>query len=119
MYSIGMGAFFLFLLGCTPNQDQEKEQLKEGLEIGHESLYGDEKGFTHYAFFVKNTNQTTIKSATLGLFLAGSKSGMNSNEVSFENLFPGDSVKLSVNLYSEYPDQQGYSCTFKVKDITY
>ena len=117
--SIGIATFFLSLLGCEPNQDQEKVKLKEGLEVGHKSLYGDEKGYAHYAFFVKNNNQTTIKSARLSLFVLGSKSGMHPNEVIFENLFPGDSVKLSINLLADYSDKQGYSLSYKVKDITY
>lgn len=119
IYSTGIACFFLLILGCAPNQDQEEEKLKEGLEIGNKSLYGDEKGFAHYAFFVKNNNQTTIKSAKLSLFVLGWKEGMHSNEVSFENLVPGDSVKLSTNLLTDYSDKQGYSLSYKVKDITY
>ncbi len=117
--SITIALFFFFLLGCEPNQDKEKVKLKEGLEVGHKSLYGDEKGFAHYVFFVKNNNQTTIKSARLSLFVLGWKSGMHPNEVSFENLVPGDSVKLSINLLADYSEKQEYSLSYKVKEITY
>ena len=119
IYSIGIATFLFFILGCAPNQDQEKEELKEGLEVGHKSIYGDEKGFAHYTFFIKNNNQTTIKSAKLSLFLVGYESGMHPNEVSFENLVPGDSVKLSINLLADYSDKLGYSLSYKVEDITY
>ncbi len=118
-YPLGALTLLLCLMGCEPTQDQEKEKLREGLEIGHERLYEDEKGYAHYAFFVKNNNEKTIKSAKLSLFLLGSSAGMFPNEVRFENLAAGDSIYLSINLFTDFTYKQGYHFSSKVEEIIY
>ncbi len=111
--------FMLSLSGCEFTQDREKEKLGEGLEISQKSLYEDEKGYAHYAFFVKNNNPQTIKSATLRLLILGFKDGMHPNEARLENLAPGDSVQLSVNLFADYDQAQDYHFSSTVAEITF
>lgn len=118
-YWIWAITIFICLVGCKPALDKEKEKLKEGLEIGHNSLYEDENGYTHYAFFVKNNNQQMIKSAKLSLLILGYKGGMHPNEARLENLAPGDSVQLSVNLFTDYEQKQDYHFSSEVEEIAY
>jgi hypothetical protein len=106
-------------MGCEPALDKEKEKLKKGLEIGHKSLYEDENGYAHYAFFVKNNNKQTIKAAKLRLLILGYKEGMHPNEARFENLAPGDSVQLSVNLFTDYDQKQDYHFSSEVEELAY
>ena len=119
IYPAGIIAILFCLLSCEFNQDQEKEKLKEGLEIKHTRLYGDEKGFAHYAFYVKNNNEKPIKFAKLSLFILGTRTGMFPNEVRFENLSAGDSICLSVNLLNDYSYKQDYHFSSKVEEITF
>jgi hypothetical protein len=119
LYRIWAFIVLFSMIGCEPVRDQEKERLKEGLEIAHNSLYEDENGYAHYAFFVKNNNDQTIKSAKLSLLLLGFKGGMHPNEAYFENLAPGDSVQLSVNLFADYDLKQDYHFSSEVEEISY
>jgi hypothetical protein len=117
----GIWAFMMLasLMSCEPIQDQERAKLKEGLEVAHKSLFEDENGYAHYAFFVKNNNDQTIKSAKISLLLLGFKNGMHPNEAYIENLAPGDSVQLSVNLFVDYDQKQDYHFSSEVEEIAY
>jgi len=114
-YLISTVSVLLCLVGCKPAQDLEMEQLA----IVYDSIYQDERGFANYAFYVKNNHEKMIKSAKLSLFLLGSKSGMIPNEVRLENLAAGDSIYLSINLFTDYSIEQGYHVSSKVDDIVY
>lgn len=120
IFRLSFYPLFLFGLGsCADIGNPEKEKLKAGLEIKKKGLYEDDKGFAHYAFFVKNNNEKTIKSAKLRLFILGYESGMFPNEVEFQNLPAGDSVYLSVNLFADYSDTQGYHFFSEVEELDY